>query len=150
MGYKEKCFKETDESMIKNMIDPKHNPLFKGVTYEKLKKNGWVKGDVDNPRRNYLKKVGLLKIKKYRSTRRYKKDWIRSLSILHRRVQKSEIKKKYPIQILSPATHQFIGNSFVPVERLRNMASRPTIEISTDDAKKEKLKMEIFVEYLTM
>ena len=54
MGYKEKCFKETDESMIKNMIDPKHNPLFKGVTYEKLKKNGWVKGDVNNPRRNYL------------------------------------------------------------------------------------------------
>ena len=54
--------------------------------------------------------------------------------------KKSEIKKKYPIQILSPATHQFIGNSFVPVERLRNMASRPTIEISTDDAKKRKIK----------
>ena len=30
----------------------------------------------------------------------------------------------------NPATHQFIGNSFVPVERLRNMASRPTVEIS--------------------
>ena len=53
--------------------------------------------------------------------------------------KKSEIKKKYPIQILSPATHQFIGNSFVPVERLRNMASRPTIEISPIDAKKRKI-----------
>ena len=28
----------------------------------------------------------------------------------------------------------------MPVERLRNMASRPTIEISADDAKKRKIK----------
>ena len=53
MGYKEKCFTESDESMIRNMIDSKHNPLFTGITYEKLKKKGWMKGDVNNKRRNY-------------------------------------------------------------------------------------------------
>ena len=149
MGYKEKCFKETDESMIKNMIDPKHNPLFKGVTYEKLKKNGWVKGDVNNPRRNYLKKGWPTKIKKYRFTRRYKKIGLGPYPSYTEEFKNLK-SKKYPIQILSPATHQFIGNSFVPVERLRKMASRPTIEISTNDAKKEKLKTGIFVECLTM
>ena len=141
MGYKEKCFIETDESMIKNMIDPKHNPLFKGVTYEKLKKNGWVKGDVDNPRRNYLKKGWPTKDKKIQIySEDTKKIGLGPYPSYTEEFKKSEIKKKYPIQILSPATHQFIGNSFVPVERLRNMASRPTIEISTDDAKKRKIK----------
>jgi anaerobic selenocysteine-containing dehydrogenase len=141
MGYKEKCFKESDESMIKNMIDPKHNPLFKGVTYDKLKKNGWVKGDVNNPRRNYLKKGWPTKDKKIQI---YSEDTknigLGAYPSYTEEFKKSEIKKKYPIQILSPATHQFIGNSFVSVERLRNMASRPTIEISSLDAKKRKIK----------
>ena len=56
MGYKEKCFNQSDESMIKDMIDSKHNPLFTGITYEKLKKKGWMKGDVSHKRRDYLKK----------------------------------------------------------------------------------------------
>ena len=140
MGYKEKCFEESDESMIKNMIDPKHNPLFKGVTYEKLKKNGWVKGDVNNPRRNYLKTGWPTKDKKIQiCSEDTKKIGLGSYPSYTEEFKKSEIKKKYPIQILSPATHQFIGNSFVPVERLRNMASRPTIEISSIDAKKRKI-----------
>ncbi len=141
MGYKEKCFKESDESMIKNMIDAKHNPLFTGITYEKLKKKGWMKGDVNNKRRNYLKKGWPTKDGKIQI---YSEDTKKlGLGPYPEHIEEftdTKLRKKYPIQILSPATHQFIGNSFVPVKRLRDMASRPTIEISKKDAEKRHIK----------
>ena len=127
--------------MIKNMIDPKHNPLFTGVTFEKLKKNGWVKGDVENKKRDYIKKGWPTKDGKIQI---YSVDTEKiGLGAYPEHIEEfidKTLKKKYPIQILSPATHQFIGNSFVPVERLRNMASRPTIEMSSIDANKRKIK----------
>jgi anaerobic selenocysteine-containing dehydrogenase len=46
-----------------------------------------------------------------------------------------EARKKYPIQVLSPATHYFIGDSFQHVPRLQEMMSRPTFEVSPADAK---------------
>ena len=46
-----------------------------------------------------------------------------------------EATKKYPLQVLSTATHHFIGDSFQHVRRLAAMQSRPTVEINTQDAK---------------
>ena len=51
---------------------------------------------------------------------------------------------------MSAATHNFIGASFQHVPRLKKIFSRQTLEISDVDAKKEKLMMEIFVEFLTI
>ena len=141
MGYKEKCFTESDESMIKNMIDPKQNPLFTGITYEKLKKKGWMKGDVNNKRRDYLKKGWPTKDGKIQIySEDTEKIGLGPYPEHYEEFTDKKLKKKYPIQILSPATHQFIGNSFVPVKRLREMASRPTIEMSRKDAAKRRIK----------
>ena len=141
MGYKEKCFIESDESMIRNMIDSKHNPLFTGITYEKLKKKGWMKGDVNNKRRNYLKKGWPTKDGKIQIySEDTEKIGLGPYPEHYEEFTDKKLKKKYPIQILSPATHQFIGNSFVPVKRLREMASRPTIEMSRKDATKRRIK----------
>ena len=40
----------------------------------------------------------------------------------------------YPLQVLSCASHYFIGGSFQSVPRLQAMMSRPTVEISPGDA----------------
>ena len=42
--------------------------------------------------------------------------------------------KKYPLQVLSTATHHFIGNTFQNVRRLVAVQWRPTVEINTQDA----------------
>ena len=39
-----------------------------------------------------------------------------------------------PIQVLSSATHHFIGDSFQSVPRLQAMSSRPTVELNPQDA----------------
>ena len=51
MGYDDPCFSESDEDMIRDLIDPAFNPLFEGVTYELLQAQGFARGNVDSPRR---------------------------------------------------------------------------------------------------
>ena len=48
-------------------------------------------------------------------------------------------KEKFPIQVLSSASHYFIGDSFQSVPRLQAMQSRPTVELSVKDAKDRKI-----------
>ena len=40
MGYDDPCFSQTDEEMIRELIDPAFNPLFEGVTFDGLMENG--------------------------------------------------------------------------------------------------------------
>ena len=40
MGYNEDCFSETDEEMIRTLINPDHNPLFEGVSFEFSEREG--------------------------------------------------------------------------------------------------------------
>jgi len=45
-----------------------------------------------------------------------------------------EAKKTFPLQVISAATHYFIGASFQHVPRLQEMLARPTFEVSGQDA----------------
>jgi len=46
----------------------------------------------------------------------------------------AEQRRTYPLQVISAATHYFIGATFQHVERLQEMTARPTFEISPSDA----------------
>jgi anaerobic selenocysteine-containing dehydrogenase len=50
-------------------------------------------------------------------------------------VANREATARFPLQVISAATHYFIGASFQHVPRLQEMMSRPTIEISPQDAR---------------
>ncbi|MGH8672220.1 MAG: molybdopterin-containing oxidoreductase family protein [Burkholderiales bacterium] len=138
MGYTDECFNESDESMIRVMIDPAVNPLFEGITYESLKKNGWAKGAVKSPRRDFLKNGWPTASKKVEIISETLRDLDEGLLPMYKPEKEGhtnlEARKKYPVQVLSPATHYFIGDSFQHVPRLQDMMSRPTFEISAADA----------------
>ncbi|MGU9977500.1 MAG: molybdopterin-containing oxidoreductase family protein [Candidatus Oxydemutatoraceae bacterium WSBS_2016_MAG_OTU14] len=147
MGYVEdsdNAFTQSDEEMIREIIDPESNPLMEGVTYEKLEENGWVKGNVDAERRNYIKNgwpTDSGKIEIFSQTLADKGQ--DPLPLHHAEMEGQEdyeTRKKYPIQVLSSATHYFIGNSFQSVPRLNAMMSRPTVELNTEDAMTRGIK----------
>jgi anaerobic selenocysteine-containing dehydrogenase len=48
--------------------------------------------------------------------------------------ESTEVRRKYPLQVISAATHYFIGASFQYVPRLQEMTARPTFELSPEDA----------------
>ncbi len=142
MGYVEpndNAFTQTDEEMIREIIDSEENPLMEGVTYEELEKNGWARGNVESERRDYLK-VGWPtpsgKIDIYcEALREQGQDPLPTHNPEIEGQEDYERRKQYPLQVLSSATHYFIGDSFQSVPRLQAMMSRPTVELSVEDAK---------------
>lgn len=139
MGYTEETFEQSDEDMIKELITPEGNPGMEGITYEGLEKTGWARCAVDSPNRDWTKigwptESGKVNI------------WSKDLEaqgqpalptyVAEEEGQEDlEGRKKYPLQVVSAATHYFIGSSFQHVERLHAMMSRPTVELNPADAK---------------
>jgi anaerobic selenocysteine-containing dehydrogenase len=139
MGYDEPCFSQSDEDMLRELIDPGHNPLFEGVTWDLLKKNGWARAAVDSPRRpgvnsgKWPTPSGKIEIYSERLAR-LGLDPLPTHLPEAEGLENAEATKKYPLQVLSTATHYFIGASFQHVPRLEEMMSRATFEVSPQDA----------------
>ncbi|WP_299523956.1 molybdopterin-dependent oxidoreductase [Winogradskyella sp.] len=139
------AFTQTDEEMIRDILcdEGESNPLMEGITYEEIEKNGWVRACVHSERRNYLKngwptRSGKIEI----WSEKLKKEGQDPLPTHIPEIEGQEDidqRKKYPIQVLSTATHYFIGNSFQSVDRLRAMMSRPTVELNPEDAKERAI-----------
>ena len=139
MGYTEPCFEESDEHMIRELLDPEHNALFEGVTFEKLRDNGWVRAAVDSPRRYGIHsgrwKTPSGKMEIYSETlAKQGYDPLPDHVAEDEGLCNAEATKRYPLQVISAATHYFIGNSFQPVKRMQDMMSRATFELNASDA----------------
>jgi anaerobic selenocysteine-containing dehydrogenase len=142
MGYVESgdnAFTQTDEEMIREIIDSENNPLMEGVTYEQLEENGWARGNVESERRNYLKNgwpTPTGKIDIYcEALKEQGQSPVPTYVPEVEGQEDHERRKHYPLQVLSSATHYFIGDSFQSVPRLQAMMSRPTVELSPEEAK---------------
>lgn len=146
MGYDKgtgNAFTQTDEEMIRELIDDKDNPLMEGVTYEQLEENGWAVGKADAERRNFLKngwpsESGKIEI--YSKTLDDMGKPPYPVYVPEVEGQEDPKTEQYPLQVLSSATHYFIGDSFQTVPRLQAMMSRPTVELSPGDAAKRGIK----------
>lgn len=147
MGYvtpDDNAFTQTDEEMIRELIDPA-NPLMEGITFEQFEQNGWVKASVDSERRNYLKNGWPTPSKKIEIlcealTKEYPDVDPLPAYVPEISGQEDPIRSKYPLQVISGAGHHFIGSSFQHVPRLQAMMSRPTVELSPEEASKRDLK----------
>lgn len=141
MGYVkpgDNAFTQTDEEMIREIIDPA-NPLLENVTFEHLDKNGWAHASVESERRNYLKNGWPTPSKKIEILCESLAKEYPGVDPLPTYVpeingQEDAGRAKFPIQVLSSAHHNFIGSSFQQVPRLQAMAARPTVELSPTDA----------------
>ena len=138
------AFTQTDEEMIREIIDSETNPLMEGVTYEQLEKNGWARGNVESERRNYLKNgwpTPSGKIDIYCEALKEQGQSPLPTYVPEIEGQEDhERRKRFPLQVLSSATHYFIGDSFQSVPRLQAMMSRPTVELSPEEAKARNIE----------
>lgn len=141
MGYVEEgdnAFTQTDEEMIRDILfDEEVNPLMEGVTYEEMEKNGWARASDKSKRRDFLNigwPTASKKIEIFSQT--LADEGQDPLPTYNPEVEGQEDPKRkdYPIQVLSSAAHYFIGDSFQSVPRLQAMMSRPTVEMSANDA----------------
>lgn len=139
MGYDEPCFAQSDEDMLKELIDPEVNPLFEGVTWELLREKGWARAALESPRRpgvttgKWPTPSGKIEIYSARMAS-LGLDPLPAHLPETEGLENAEATKKHPLQVISSATHYFIGASFQHVPRLQEMMSRPTFEVSPMDA----------------
>lgn len=141
MGYvteTDNAFTQSDEEMIRELVDPS-NPLMEGITFEQLESNGWARASTESERRQYLKNGWPTPSKKIEIfcealTKEYPDQDPLPTYVPEKLGQEDTLRTKYPIQVLSSAVHQFIGSSFQTVPRLQAMQSRPTVELSVEDA----------------
>ena len=147
MGYVEEsddAFTQTDEEMIRDILfDEEVNPLMEGITYEQMVENGWARASDKSKRRDFLNigwPTASKKIEIFSQT--LADEGQDPLPTYNPEVEGQEDPKRkdYPIQVLSSASHYFIGDSFQSVPRLQAMMSRPTVEMSVNDAKERGIE----------
>jgi anaerobic selenocysteine-containing dehydrogenase len=147
MGYDQdtdNAFTQTDEEIIRDiLVQDEVNPLMEGITFENLKKNGWWRANTESERRNFMKNgwptpSGKIEI----FSEALKEEGVDPLPTYVPEIEGQEDPKRdqYPLQVLSSASHYFIGDSFQAVPRLQAMMSRPTVELSPDEAAKRNLQ----------
>ena len=148
MGYVEEgddAFTQTDEEIIRDVLcdEGEQNPLMEGITYEDLQKTGFARASTGSERRDFMKigwptPSGKIDI----WCEALEKEGTDPLPSHEPEVEGQEDPKRkdFPLQVLSSAPHYFIGDSFQTVPRLQAMMSRPTIELSPEDAKARKIK----------
>jgi anaerobic selenocysteine-containing dehydrogenase len=139
MGYDHPCFRQSDEDMIRELIDPGSNPLFEGVSYEGLTQRGWARSAVDSPRRaginsgHWPTPSGKIEIYS-EALAKLGHDPLPTHVPEKEGYADTEARTRFPLQVLSAATHYFIGATFQHVPRLQEMTARPTFEVSPEDA----------------
>ena len=137
MGYDDECFRQTDDSMLRELLDPAFNPLFEGITLDGLKQTGWARASVQSPRRpgynsgKWPTPSGKIEIRS-ETLAQLGIDPLPSYTPEKEGVNTAT--SRYPLQVISAATHYFIGASFQHVVRLQEMMSRQTFELSPADA----------------
>lgn len=132
------AFTQTDEEIIRDvLLDGDKNRLVSGITYEQMLTNGWARANYEHPERDYLKHGwptvdGRIQI----FSEGIAAEGLDPLPAYIPEVEGQEDpkRKQFPLQVLSNASHYFIGDSFQTVERLQAMQSRPTFELSPEEA----------------
>ena len=139
------AFTQTDEEIVRDVLcdEGESNLLMEGIKYEDFENKGFVRANTSTESRNFMKNgwptpSGKIDI----WCDALKEEGIDPLPSYVPEIEGQEDpkRKKYPLQILSSASHYFIGDSFQSVPRLQAMMSRPTVELNPKEAKKRGLE----------
>ena len=148
MGYVEEgdnAFTQTDEEIIRDVLcdEGESNLLMEDIKYEDFDNVGFVRANTATESRNFMKNgwptpSGKIDI----WCEALKEEGVDPLPTYVPEIEGQEDpkRKKYPLQILSSASHYFIGDSFQSVPRLQAMMSRPTVELNSKEAKARDLE----------
>lgn len=141
MGFVENsdnAFTQTDEEIIRDVLfDPQRDPCLEGTSYEEFRANGWMKANVDAPRRDVLRHgwpTDNGKIQIYsEALKEFDQDPL-PVYVPEMEGQEDPGRDRFPLQVLSNASHYSIGATFQSTARHRAMQSRPSVEISPAEA----------------
>lgn len=143
MGFEEDCFKDTDEDIIRQALSSGH-PVMEGVTLERLKRDGWARLNLPETYAPFAEgefRTPSGKCEFYSETLAGMGiDPVPDYIPPRESVETSpELGARFPIQLLSPPANNFLNSTFSNLSSFLRSEKRPTIEISSEDARSRKI-----------
>ena len=150
MGYTEACWRQTAEEIIQDSI-AKGGPAMKGITWERLLAEGHCRLNFPRPHvpwsdgrfRTPSGKVELFSQQLADAGMDPLPDWVPDVESREARPERAG---KYPLQMVSAASHQFLNSTFGNVPTLRRLYGDPTVEIHPQDAAAREIRSGDWVE----
>jgi anaerobic selenocysteine-containing dehydrogenase len=138
MGYTEPAFRESAEEIIRRTL-AEGGPAVRGITWERLLEEGTCRLNYPRPMvpfsdgkfRTPSGKVELFSEQLAEAGMDPLPGWVPDIES---REAAPDRARKYPLQMVSAASHYFLNSSFGNVPTLKRLHGDPTVEIHPDDA----------------
>jgi anaerobic selenocysteine-containing dehydrogenase len=140
MGFKDPCFRDTEEDLIRQALDSPH-PFLKGITLERLRQEKQVR--LNTPTYPFIAfadgkfPTPSGKIEFY--SERMKQAGFDPLPAYIPETESAEgspeLYRKYPISLINAGAKYFVNSSFGNLKSMLAKEKRPVIELHYEDAK---------------
>ncbi|MFN8446950.1 MAG: molybdopterin oxidoreductase family protein [Caldilineaceae bacterium] len=153
MGYTDACFKEDDETILRNLVNQQTHPRFATVTWEQLLSEGFARLNLPDPylpfaAGNFPTISGKCEFYSERMLR----DGYDPLPVYtapkwqqqanETRRQEDREHESLPLVCISPPAHSFLNSTFANLERFVKREERPNVQIHPQDATLRGIKQD--------
>ncbi|QUV82420.1 molybdopterin oxidoreductase family protein [Chloracidobacterium sp. D] len=138
MGYTEPELQESDEQLIRAVLDVRH-PWMEGITFERLRTEGYVRLNLPSPFAPFAEggfPTPSGKCEFYsESLARQGMDPLPAYVPPRENVHSNPpLAARYPLALISPPAHNFLNSTFVNQDSLRRVEKEPIVELHPSDA----------------
>jgi anaerobic selenocysteine-containing dehydrogenase len=151
MGYDETCFAESDEQILRTLIEKQHHVTYQGITWERLLQDGYARLNLPDPylpfaEGNFATPSGKCEFYSEKMARdgydplptyippRWQAetgDWRLETNSS---TSQSPISNLQSLICISPPAHSFLNSSFANVDRFLRREQRPLVQLHPEDA----------------
>ncbi len=139
LGYAEPCFAQSDEEILRQLVESQTHPTFDGITWDALLDKGFVRLNLPQPYLPFAQggfPTPSGKCEFY--SERMAQDGYDPLPAYTppawQQAGEPSIDTIAPLICISPPAHSFLNSSFVNVDRLRAREGQPLLRIHPADA----------------
>ncbi|MFT9847170.1 molybdopterin-containing oxidoreductase family protein [Aneurinibacillus sp. REN35] len=131
MGFAEPALKETDEEMIRQMLDSEANPYLEGITYEALQEQHFLKVDLSK-QPVFPGELGTPSGKIELYAARMEREGLPPLPT-YEPIQEEET---FPLLFVSAPNHNFLNSTFSNNAKHVTMEKTPRLHLHVEEAEK--------------
>ncbi|MCM3567319.1 molybdopterin-dependent oxidoreductase [Neobacillus mesonae] len=124
MGYTDACFSDSDEDLIRQLLDSDH-PYLKGITYEALKEKKFIKINVEGNHFMPFKKDFPTKAGKVEIT-------MKNGSVINYTPIVDD--SRFPLHFITPKAKFFLNSTFGNIDLLKKREKDPLLYMHPNDA----------------
>lgn len=135
MGYDDPGFQQSDEEILRELVEKQRHPRFAGITWQALRERGFVRLNVPKPylpfaEGNFPTPSGKCEF----FSARMAADGYDPLPTYHPPLWQQGAAPAASLVCISPPAHSFLNSSFANVERFQRREGTPIVQIHPDDA----------------